>query len=87
MVLKMVNDKSVIGMPYKRVIDMLMKTKRPIQLVFVSVTFDDGTRRTESIDEENPFLQERGPGTTVKLFFLKTARKFFKYFFKKLERI
>ena len=56
MVLKMVNDKSVIGMPYKRVIDMLMKTKRPIQLVFVSVTFDDGTRRTESIDEENPFL-------------------------------
>ena len=59
MVLKQVNDVTVIGVPYKQVIDLLMKTKRPIQLVFVSITIDKNapTRKSsDSVDQENPFL-------------------------------
>ena len=46
----------VFGMQYKSVIDMIMKTKRPIKLVFASVTFDETDTGTNQIDEENPFL-------------------------------
>ena len=59
MVLKQVNDMAVIGLAYKQVIDLLMKTKRPIQLVFVSITIDKdalGRKSSDSVDQENPFL-------------------------------
>ena len=59
MVLKQVNDVTVIGVPYKQVIDLLMKTKRPIHLVFVSITIDKNAparKSSDSVDQENPFL-------------------------------
>ena len=59
MVLKQVNDMAVIGLAYKQVIDLLMKTKRPIRLVFVSITIDKdalGRKSSDGVDQENPFL-------------------------------
>ena len=50
MVLKMVNKTTAVGVPYKQLIEMLMKTERPVQLTFSLLTFKKGE------EDSNPFL-------------------------------
>ena len=52
MVLKMVNKTAIIGTPYPQLIEMLMKTGRPVQLTFSVLTFT----KCEGEEDTNPFL-------------------------------